>query len=718
MSPLRLFENDIKRDINGVIKVGQLTEKDVRQELVEYVLTRELRKYFTEFYQRYTDSMDTPTDKTGVWISGFFGSGKSHLLKILAYLLENRAVDGQNALGYFEPKASDAMLFGRMERAGNAPNDVILFNIDSKAEASSKSDKEAIVKVFMRVFDDHLGYFGASPEIADFERRLAKQGRYEAFKEAYQRVQGASWVEDRENWDFREDQITQCLQEVLDMTAEAAHNFFDRFGEAYTLSVEGFAKIVKEYLDSRPAQHRVVFMVDEVGQYIGENTDLMLNLQTIAEDLGTQCDGRAWIVVTSQEDIDSITQNRVKGNDFSKIQGRFKTRLSLSSANTDEVIKLRLLDKTEEANQALHKLFEEKDQVLRNQIRFSAGTADMPGYRNGDDFSKSYPFVPYQFTLLQKVFTQIRIHGASGKHLAQGERSMLDAFQIAAQLLNDRPLGSLAPFHLFYQAVEGFLDASVKTVITQAADNARLEAEDLDLLKTLFMIKYVKEIKGTAENLATLELAQIDEDRVNLQKRIEASLTRLERETLIQRNGDVFEFLTDEEQDVGREIKNFTVNPGEVPNELQKIMWGEIYDTRKYRYDKRHDYGFNRKLDGVVYGGQTDDLTLHIVTPDGDEYGDLRNDSVALMRSGNGTTAIVRLPDERGAFDDLIQFVKTDRYLTQKTGNVSSASVKAILQARADENRIRRQRVVDTLEAPRRSCGRVREGDEAGSQCW
>ncbi len=98
-----------------------------------------------------------------------------------------------------------------------------------------------------------------------------------------------------------------------------------------------------------------------------------------------------------------------------------------------------------------------------------------------------------------------------------------------------------------------------------------------------------------------------------------------------------------------------------------------------------------------MYGGQTDDLTLHIVTPDGDEYGDLRNDSVALMRSGNGTTAIVRLPDQRGAFDDLIQFVKTDRYLTQKTGNVSSASVKAILQARADENRMRRQRVVDTL---------------------
>ena len=693
-----IFKKDIERNINGVIKVGQQTDADVTEELREYVITSELSGYFDEFYRRYVDSLSSPNDKIGVWISGFFGSGKSHFLKILSYLLENREASGKKALAYFEPKVKDPMLYAAMQRAGGVSKDVILFNIDSKADAASKARKEGIVEVFMKVFNDYRGYFGTAPEIADFERRLDKDGTYEAFKAAYKRAAGKSWKEDREYWDFKEDEVVEALRGGLGHSEEAARNTFNRIGESYRISVEGFAKIVKDYLNTKPKGHQVVFMVDEVGQYIGENTDLMLNLQTVAEDLGTFCEGRAWVMVTSQEDIDSITQNRVKGNDFSKIQGRFKTRLSLSSANTDEVIKLRLLEKKDDAADALRALYATKEQVLKNQIRFSGGTADMPGYGSADDFVKSYPFVPYQFKLLQKVFTQIRLHGASGKHLSQGEHSMLDAFQLAAQRVKNKDLGALAPFHAFYPAVEGFLDASVKLVITQAADNSQLEQPlDVQLLSVLFMIKYVKEIKGTVENLTTLALSHIDEDRLALKEKVEKALGRLERETLVQRNGDVFEFLTNEEQDIGREIKNFTINPGEVRSELQKIDWEELFTTKKYRLDNRHDYSFNRKLDEQYYGNQTDDLTLHIVTPEGDTYKEYQDDASAILRSGNGAVVIVRLPDDRTPFDDLVQFVKTDRYVKQKYGEGLSATVRTILQTRADENRERRKRVTEAL---------------------
>ena len=694
-----IFKKDIGRNINGVIKVGQLSEKDITEELSEYVITPELSGYFDAFYRRYVDAITTPTDKIGVWISGFFGSGKSHFLKILSYLLENRRASGKDALAYLEPKVTDPMLYAAMQRAGALSKDVILFNIDSKADAASKSRKEGIVEVFMKVFNDHRGYFGTAPEIADFERRLDKEGTYEAFKRAYQEAAGKPWREDRENWDLREDEVVAALQAGLGMSEQAATGAFDRIseGESYRISVEGFARIVKNYLDTKPKGHQVIFMVDEVGQYIGENADLMLNLQTVAEDLGTFCEGRAWVMVTSQEDIDSITQNRVKGNDFSKIQGRFKTRLSLSSANTDEVIKLRLLDKAEDADASLRALYATKEQVLRNQIRFSGGTADMPGFSSAAEFAKSYPFAPYQFKLLQKVFTQIRLHGASGKHLSQGERSMLDAFQLAAQRVKDDQLGALAPFYAFYPAIDGFLDASIKLVITQATDNSRLEPLDVQLLSVLFMIKYVKEMKGTAENLTTLMLSDIDEDRLALKERVTGALGRLERETLVQRNGDVYEFLTNEEQDVGREIKNFTINPGEVRSELQKILWDELFTTKKFRLDKRHDYGFNRLLDEQPYGSQTDDLTLHILTLEGDTYGEYLDDASALLRSGNGATVLVRLPDDRAPFDDLVQYVKTDRYVKQKYGEGLSSSVRAILQTRADENRERRARIAKSI---------------------
>lgn len=137
-----LFNKDIHRDINGVIKVGQLDERNMRLELEEYILTRELRRYFDIFFSFYTGTLDDPTDQIGVWISGFFGSGKSHFLKILSYLLDNLEVAGKKAVDYFRAKIDDPMLMGALEQAAHASDDVILFNIDSK------TDKEAIVKVF------------------------------------------------------------------------------------------------------------------------------------------------------------------------------------------------------------------------------------------------------------------------------------------------------------------------------------------------------------------------------------------------------------------------------------------------------------------------------------------------------------------------------------------------------------------------------------------
>ena len=131
------------------------------------------------------------------------------------------------------------------------------------------------------------------------------------------------------------------------MSEEAARNWYNKAEENYTLSVDKFAKRVREYIESKGNNHHVIFLVDEMGQYIGDDSDLMLNLQTVVEDLGTECGGKAWVIVTSQQDIDSMTNMKgAKRNDFSKIQGRFDTRLSLSSANVDEVIKRRILRKT------------------------------------------------------------------------------------------------------------------------------------------------------------------------------------------------------------------------------------------------------------------------------------------------------------------------------------------------------------------------------------
>ena len=473
-----MFVKPIDRDIQGVIIVGQGEETNVAQELEEYVVTKELQKHFADFFAAYKKGILGTTPKMGVWISGFFGSGKSHFLKILSYLLENRQVGEQTALDYFteDKKITDSMVLADIRLAAETPSDVVLCNIDSKSDTGSKQNKDAIVNVFLRVFNEMQGYCGALPHLADLEQQLTEAGRMKEFEEAFEDEYGKSWKENRHKFDFIQDTVVDVLADMDFMSEHAARNWCEKAAEPYQISIEDFAKRVKAYIDSKGKNHHVVFLVDEIGQYIGEDSKLMLNLQTVTEELGKECKGKAWVIVTSQQDIDSIT--KVKGNDFSKIQGRFDTRLSLSSANVDAVIKKRILDKTDTAAQTLRLLYEQKATIIKNLIVFNDGV-EKKLYSGAKDFTEVYPFIPYQFNLLASVLTSIRTHGASGKHLSDGERSMLALFKESAARLKNEEMGVIVPFHLFYDALENFLDHSHRGVILRAYDKERRQNEAL-----------------------------------------------------------------------------------------------------------------------------------------------------------------------------------------------------------------------------------------------
>lgn len=576
--PLHLgqfFTRDIHRTINGVVKAEQHDAEVQRQELDEYVITDELDRHFRSFYRYFNDSASG--DKNGVWISGFFGSGKSHFLKMLSYLLENRA----NALETFKGKVQDPSLWAEMNRPLQEDLEVALFNIDSKARSDSKG-KDTILSVFWRVFDDMRGYFGEAPHIAQMEAHLDQEGLLESFCSSFERINGNSWQSKRKGHAFLGPAIAQALQEVTGHSeAEARQTLQNLKAAVGDRSVESFAQAIAHYVE-RPIggkPKRLVFLVDEVGQYIGDDAQLMLNLQTVVEDLNIHCKGRAWVIVTSQEDIDSILKhvNQARRNDFSKIQGRFYTPLSLSSANTDEVIKKRLLTKTEQASDSLQAFYGHQEANLNNLITFSQDTAFFPRYKDSVDFVNTYPFLPYQFTLLQEVLRSVRESGSSGRHMAEGERSMLDMFQHTLRRLDQAELGVLVPFHHFYEAIHGFLDHTIRRVFQQAESNERLtQPFDLQVLKVLFMVRWVDRFKPNQDNLLTLMIDHVDTDKAALRSQLQGALDRLEQQTLIQRNGDVYYFLTNEQQEIMRKIKSLSIEPSAVTQRLANIVWGQL----------------------------------------------------------------------------------------------------------------------------------------------
>lgn len=688
-----IYKKDISHKVKGVIMAEQWDDKTVYEELEEFVITRELNKHITKFFEAYNDVNENKKDTIWVWISGFFGSWKSHLLKILSYLLENREVKWKTPLKFFNEKLEDEpLLIWDITRAiWNSNIDVMLFNIDSRAGKNSKNNKDGILEVFVKVFNEKLWYCSDIPWLADFEHTLFMKWDYKKFKTKFKEVSNEDWNKIKDNFYFERENVIKALSQWNIMSENDANFWFDGDWANYNMSVKKFAKIIRKYCDKIGDNHKVIFLVDEIGQYIWDSTDLMLNLQTIVEDLWKELTGQAWVMVTSQEAIDTITE--VKWKDFSKIQWRFPTKLILSSANTDEVIKKRLLEKTSDAKEELEALYIKKETIIKNLISFSSSTADMKIFKSKEDFSDTYPFIPYQFNLLQKVFEKIRETWVTWSHISDWSRSMLNWYQEAWSSILNATIWTVVPFSSFYNTIETFISNQIKTTIVQAEDNGVLEKKDIEVLKVLFMIRYVKEMPCDLENITTLLVSNIDEDKQVLRENVKASLSRLISQTLIHKNWDEYLFLTNEEQDINKQINLEVIDRADLLRYIWDVVFNGFYKQKKYSYSVSNNYNYNQLIDDYGYENtKQHGLVLKIST----SYSDTNSES--LFYNKEYALWDIRLEDDKDLYENLRNLKKIEKWIKKNSWNNASDTVKLIINNKSKEIDEIRARIRKLLE--------------------
>ncbi|VDG73855.1 Uncharacterised protein [Clostridium carnis] len=463
------------------------------------------------------------------------------------------------------------------------------------------------------------------------------------------------------------------------MSETAAHNWFDGT-ETTEMSIAQLISEMKDYVDTKPNDFRLLFMIDEVGQYVGTDTNMLLNLQSIIEKIGSECRGKVWVICTGQEAIDEII--KVRADEFSRIQARFKTQLKLSSSSVDEVIQKRILNKKPEVISDLEKVYSQNDSVLRNLFSFTDSILDIKGYSGASEFAVNFPFVPYQFIIMQKVFAEIRKHGNSGKHLSGGERSMLSGFQEAAQKIQEKDEFALVPFFHFYDTVHTFLDGSIRRVIERCAraavDENGIEEQDVDVLKLLYLVRYIDDIKANIDNIVILMADDIRMDKITMRESVRGSLDRLMSQNYIARTGDTYNFLTDEEQDIQREIRATPVDTASIVEKIAHMIFGDIYTSKKYRYGK-YDFAFDQMVDGVIVAGSSGGMRLRFlsVATDAIEKAELR-----LMSESRGQ-AIVVLADTP-YYEALENSMKIRKYVKQRNVSQLPKSVQDIIRDQQD----------------------------------
>jgi len=684
-----IFKKPIDRPIEGVIKADD--EAHLQQEVEEYVLTNEVAKRLDVFLAAYNDYQGA----NGVWISGFFGSGKSHLLKMLALLFDKREVDGDPVLDLFLPKIDDRFLSADLERALAVPSQSILFNIDQKADVISKTEMDALLAVFMKVFDEMCGYYGKQGYIAQFERDLEGRGQYDDFKRVFQEISGLMWARGREQALLETHHIAAAYAQVTGTPAESGRSILDKYRADYRVSIEDFAEKVHAYIERQGPDFHLIFFVDEVGQYIADNVKLMTNLQTVAESLATRSRGQAWIVVTAQEDMNVVfgDAGKQQTDDFSKIQDRFKTRMKLTSADVEEVIRKRLLAKNARGRARLSTIYDEQRNNLKTLFDFADGSQTYRNFRDSEHFIQSYPFIPYQFPLFQSAIQSLSMHNAfEGRHSSVGERSMLAVFQQVVVQIGDHEMGQLATFDLMFEGIRTALKSQTQHSVLTAERHLH-DPFAVKVLKALFLVKYVKEFKATVRNMTVLMLDRFDAGLPTLRQQVAEALNLLEQQTYIQRTGEEYEYLTDEEKDIEQEIKNTEVETSTVADELGKLVFDHVIKDRKIRYDENgQDYSFSRKLDDRLLGREYE-LTIHVISPFHEHAG---QEVTLRARAMGRDELLVLMPLNDRLMRDLLMYKRTDKYVRQNMTTAQQETTRRILIEKQLQN-TRRYAALRTL---------------------
>lgn len=662
-----IFSRDIDRQIKSVILAQD--ESTIVEEIEEFVLTNDTAKQLADFLEEYVDGSDQQA--IGAWFSGFFGSGKSHLLKLVAHLLGEVAgstVNPEQVSQAFELKAGTTaqgvFLQGLIRKVKTKRAKVLLFNIASNFKGGGEDESATTLRVFLQVWNESLG-LSKVLAVANFEKSLISAGIYDQFKLAFEEHSELTWLEARHSAQTRPASVGHAYRKATGTSPDDNAILQLISNDRYPSPIE-FAEEIGTWLDANSKFDRVIFMVDEVGQFIGVNSKLMLDLQSVVESLFS-LNKRVWVGVTSQEDLDNILEKfKQSGNDFQKISQRFKLRFQLTSTSVREVIQKRLLDKTEGAKSQLVTLFKESENKLSTALTFRDGARNSEPYKNEIDFVQTYPLIGWHLDILTEAMREISDRkGFTGAMVDVGARSTLGIFQTVIQSIGEEELGTLVTMDKMYGGISDLLKIPYKQSVELVDSHSNSELKSR-LIRVLLMVKHVGYFKPTPDNLAALLLSSVAASKSELVGAVEVALKSLTEDLFVERRGNEYFYLTSIEKDIEKEISKVSIDPNDVDLRVYELLQN-AYPKNFFRHEATgRDFKFNILLDEFSKGGLNSELSLRYVRANNGEQTQLAQSS--------GFPELRVILDVDGSFDgDLIHLMKTEKFLNQHAGSADPA---------------------------------------------
>ncbi|RPH61000.1 MAG: BREX system P-loop protein BrxC, partial [Chloroflexi bacterium] len=622
-----IFQLEIKRRIPAVAKVDDITPETIQQEVGEYVVTSPIEEALVRFLEIYGDSRVKPTDQIGVWISGFFGSGKSHFAKMLNYLLKNPQIGGQPVVELFKARldsqsAATHTIAGGLLLAQQIDNHVVMFNIEANRRNTS---------ILSTLYSQYLAQerkMSGSIAVGRLELSLIRRGLYEAFKQKVEKELDETWETIREDFSMVRGAAVNALVAVAPEaypTPQAADKAIDDLlAQENAVSISDVAKELVAYVDELRAAGNperpphLLFIIDEIGQFVGREKGRLLELQTIAEEFSTNGRGKLWLIVTSQQDLKGMIADIGSVQDeFGRIITRFDTRLALTNQDVELVLENRILKKNEAGKAELAQMFARYGGELSILGKIPGSSRELPAL-NKDSFPVTYPFLPYQLALIQDMIKAARTSGGSGFTLNTEARSMLGLCQGAiTKNLLDGGVGRLIALDMVFNQVRLDLNqADVREIDKVPNQVTGSSGFDTRVVKALYLLQQVSYLPCTAEVIAHAIFQDIQAEHITeLKKQVEEGLKRLEEAGfVIQKEAGIYEFLTGSKKTFEQEVNDIDAKKNDQRRTVRTRLTEVLREVGQVDFDKKRKFDTSVFADGErVNEGNA--LVLQVYSP-------------------------------------------------------------------------------------------------------
>jgi predicted transposase YbfD/YdcC len=687
-----LFANKIDRHIEEVIKVDQTDDDIVREEIREYVVTDSICRHYQTVLDRYRETPQNPHEGIGVWVSGFFGSGKSSFAKNLGLAIENRDLKGEGAAFLLGKQAGDEkiqVLFSNITE--HIPTQAVIFDIST--DRGIRSGNQTLTEITYRLFLERLGY-AKDLDLSELEITLEGEGRLERFKETFQNIYNKEWDREKGKVAFAISWASRVLHEMEPATWTTPDSWSQGAKNRADISPNLLAERCKLLMDRRRPGKSLVFVIDEVGQFVARDIQKMLDLAGLVQSLGRVGRGKIWMVVTSQEQLNELVggldDRRVE---LARLMDRFPLQVHLEPSDISEVTSKRILSKNAAAQKTLREIFSTHRGRLTENTRMSADIA-LPELTT-EAFADLYPMLPYQIDLIIQIVSGLRTQGGAARHVGGANRTII---KLAQQLLihpetnlAEKPIGTLASIDQIYDLVSGNISSEIRGKISSIKKDLPDYPLAQPVAKAICLLQFVKSVHRTAENIAAALHTSVDAD--SRLPEVRAALEALKKAHKVREGDDGFRIPTPAEDDWERiRLSLPTPKFGEISRIHADIIHGfwqpqpshNLLDTKLFKA-------------GLTLNGRAieeGDILVHMALADaGKEF---EEKSVEMRRRSQTETAGIfwTIPIDDAIDRETVEIFRSREMLSRKERGAQTRDESAL----AAEEKIRLRRHEDELK--------------------